>query len=114
MKRVFMLTTVALTLALMVALSGAALAVPPGNAQGSGGHVEGTNLGLTFTGGEGGSDRGGGGGSHTSGTFLIGLVEFNVGGGSGGSEVSGKGGGGGGGCITFLGNRECGGSGGPR
>jgi len=114
MKRIFMLTSLAFMLVLMVALSGAALAVPPGNAQGSGGHVEGTNLGLTFTGGAGGSDRGSGGGSHTSGTFLIGFVEFNVGGGSGGSEVSGKGGGGGGGCITFLGQRECGGSGGPR
>ena len=80
MKRIFMLTTIALMLVLMVALSGAALAVPPGNAQGSGGHVEGTNLGLTFTGGESGSDRGSGGG----------------------------------GCITFLDQRECGGSGGPR
>jgi len=114
MKRIFMLTSLVFMLVLMVALSGAALAAPPGNAQGSGGHVEGTNLGLTFTGGAGGSDRGSGGGSHTSGTFLIGFVEFNVGGGSGGSEVSGKGGGGGGGCITFLGQRECGGSGGPR
>jgi len=114
MKRIFMLTSLVFMLVLMVALSGAALAAPRGNAQGSGGHVEGTNLGLTFTGGAGGSDRGSGGGSHTSGTFLIGFVEFNVGGGSGGSEVSGKGGGGGGGCITFLGQRECGGSGGPR
>jgi hypothetical protein len=34
----------------------------------------------------------------------------NGGFGSGGSEVSGKGGGGG--CITFFGQRECGGSGG--
>jgi hypothetical protein len=33
----------------------------------------------------------------------------NGGFGSGGSEVSGKGGGG---CITFFGQRECGGSGG--
>jgi hypothetical protein len=87
-----LLVTLASTLALMFALSGAALAVSPGNAQGSGGHVEETNLGLTTIGGADGSDRGGGGGSHTSGTFLIGFVEINVGGGGGGSEVGGKGG----------------------
>jgi hypothetical protein len=109
MRRITLLVTIALMLALMLAMSGAALA-----AQGSGGHVEETHFGLTTIGGGGGSDRGGGGGSHTSGTFIIGFVEFNVGGGSGGSDVSGKGGGGGGGCITFLDQRECGGSGGPR
>ncbi len=44
----------------MVALSGAALA----QAKGGGGHVEDEFLGITFTGGAGGSDKGGGSGSR--------------------------------------------------
>ena len=120
MRRMVWVATVALVMAaMMVALSGAALAVPD-NAQGSGGHVEKAygspgsgEDDVTFTGGGGGSDKGGGGGGHTEGEHTYGMIVLNGGGGGGGSTVSGKGGGGGGGCTTQPadgggGVRECG------
>ena len=72
MRRILLLVTVALVMALMLALSGPALA-NHGAAHGGGGHID----AEFFTGGQGGNDQGGGGGS--------------------------------GGCLTFLGERECGG-----
>jgi hypothetical protein len=107
MKRILFMVTVALMLALMVALSGAALA-----AEGSGGHVEVEDApGITYSGGEGGSATGSGGGGHFSGDlFNLGVFLSNEGSGGGGS-ATGEGGGGGG-CITFFGERTCSGSGG--
>ena len=117
MRRIILLVTVALVMAaMMVALPGAALAVP-GNAEGGGGHVDvvyedcgfsGRSCNVTFTGGGGGSDKGGGGGEHTKGDHTRGMIELNGGGGSDGSTVSGKGGGGGGGCTTEVDVRRCG------
>ena len=111
MRRIMLVVTVALVMAAMIALPGAALA-NHGAAHGGGGHV-GLDTGFyTFTGGTGGSDKGGGGGGgHTTIDFAPFLV-VNVGAGGGGSEQGS--GGGGGGCVTVgpalggTGERECG------
>jgi len=108
MKRIMLMVTVALMLGLMVALSGAALA-----AQGKGGHVLDVDeeLGLTYSGGAGGSDTGSGFGGHESGDlFNLGVVIFNDGSGFGGLGEEGTGGGGGG-CVIYFGERSCGGYG---
>jgi hypothetical protein len=121
MRRTMLLVTVALVMAVMLALPGAALA-NHGAAHGGGGHIEHTATFSTFTGGVGGStggvggsDKGGsGGGGHTT-TDHSPFIVRNIGEGSGGSDQGG--GGGGGGCVTVAtdlggtGERECGGEG---
>jgi hypothetical protein len=106
MKRVMLIATVALMLALMGALSGAALA-----AEGSGGHVYNEEFGITYSGGAGGSDTGSGFGGHESGDlFNLGVIQLNGGSGFGGVGEEGNGGGGGG-CEVYFGERYCGGYG---
>jgi hypothetical protein len=102
MRRILLVLAVA---ALMTALPGTAFA----QAQGSGGHFNFDLLGLNFSGGQGGSDQGSGGGGHVGGA-LFGVFPVTAGFGSGGSSEHGSAGGGGG-CITFFGERSYGGSG---